>query len=152
MNGVQLGCSRAGGGFTMPSIDQSPTLCYSGGLWTISNNRRIRFSRSWLPSEMSLMAFISHLDISARYEHVTIESLGLEYWKTSETDFGTILCSSLNFRRSHMKLFHSDIAGSRVHHWCAQNWGLWLSLLFEGFSSWCHGLSLWNALQEYVSA
>lgn len=67
------------------------------------------------------MAFIIPLDISARYELVTIESLGLECWKTSEIDFGTILCSSLNFRGSHMKLLDSDIAGSWVNQWCAQD-------------------------------
>ncbi|KAL7219207.1 hypothetical protein ACSBR2_012312 [Camellia fascicularis] len=32
MSGVRLGCSRAEDGSTMQSIDQSHTLCSSGGL------------------------------------------------------------------------------------------------------------------------
>ncbi|EYU36124.1 hypothetical protein MIMGU_mgv1a016924mg [Erythranthe guttata] len=52
MSGVQLGFNRAEGGFTTQFTARSHTLCFSGGhLTTSSRSRRIKFSKTYSPSD-----------------------------------------------------------------------------------------------------
>lgn len=60
LNGVQLEFSRAVDGFTMPFIVLNHTLCSSAGLWTISSSRRIKLSKTYLPSDFTLLFMLKN--------------------------------------------------------------------------------------------
>lgn len=53
LNGVLLEFSRAVDGFTMPFIALNRTSCSSVGLWTISSSRKIKLSKTYLPSDFT---------------------------------------------------------------------------------------------------